>query len=70
MTVAAASAAVEMTAAYVKEREVFGKRLSSFQNTKFVLAECAAEVEAGQALADQGWARPEACGRLGALRPA
>jgi acyl-CoA dehydrogenase len=51
--VAAAMAAVEMTVRYVREREVFGKQLSSFQNTKFVLAECAAEVEAGQALLDR-----------------
>jgi acyl-CoA dehydrogenase len=51
--VAAAMAAVEMTVRYVREREVFGKPLSSFQNTKFVLAECSAEVEAGLALLDR-----------------
>ncbi|KRV49617.1 acyl-CoA dehydrogenase [Wenjunlia vitaminophila] len=51
--VTAAAAAVEMTVEYVRQREVFGKPLSSFQNTKFVLAECAAEVEAGQVLMDR-----------------
>jgi acyl-CoA dehydrogenase len=49
---AAAAGAVEMTKAYVSEREVFGQRLSSFQNTKFVLAECATQVLAAQALVD------------------
>jgi alkylation response protein AidB-like acyl-CoA dehydrogenase len=33
--------------------QVFGKPLSSFQNTKFELAACATEVEAGQALLDR-----------------
>ncbi|MFG2000527.1 acyl-CoA dehydrogenase family protein [Spirillospora sp. NPDC048911] len=50
---AAAAAAVELTLAYVAERNVFGKPLSGFQNTKFVLAECATEVAAGQALVDR-----------------
>ncbi|MEV0149909.1 MULTISPECIES: acyl-CoA dehydrogenase family protein [unclassified Nonomuraea] len=50
---AAATAALEVTVAYVTERNVFGKALSGFQNTKFVLAECATEVEAGQALVDR-----------------
>ncbi|GAB7004797.1 acyl-CoA dehydrogenase family protein [Nocardioides sp. AN3] len=49
---AAAAGAVEMTKAYVGEREVFGKRLDSFQNTKFVLAECHTQVLAAQALID------------------
>ena len=50
---AVAAAAVELTVAYVRERTVFGKPLSSFQNTKFVLAGCAAEVEACQAMTDK-----------------
>ena len=49
---AAAAAAVSITGRYVRERIVFGKSLASFQNTKFVLAECATEVAAGQALCD------------------
>ena len=41
-----ATAAIRFALDYVKERQVFGKPVASFQNTKFVLAECAAEVEA------------------------
>ena len=50
---AAATGALQMTLDYVRERTVFGRDLSSFQNTKFVLAECATEIEAGQALVDR-----------------
>ncbi|MFB7999309.1 acyl-CoA dehydrogenase family protein [Streptomyces sp. NPDC056002] len=49
-----AATAIEFAKAYVKERNVFGKPVAAFQNTKFVLAECATEVEAAQALVDQG----------------
>jgi alkylation response protein AidB-like acyl-CoA dehydrogenase len=49
---AAAHAAVTVTSRYARERSVFGKALASFQNTKFVLAECATEIAAGQALCD------------------
>jgi acyl-CoA dehydrogenase len=52
-SVAQARAAVDAAVGYVKERQVFGKPLSSFQNTKFELAACATEVEAGQALLDR-----------------
>ncbi|WP_405904125.1 acyl-CoA dehydrogenase family protein [Streptomyces sp. NBC_00656] len=51
--VGAASAAIELAVAYVNEREVFGKPVSSFQNTRFALAECQAETLAAQALADR-----------------
>jgi alkylation response protein AidB-like acyl-CoA dehydrogenase len=51
--VATAAAAIEFTLAYVKDRQVFGKPVAAFQNTKFVLAECATEVEAAQALVDK-----------------
>jgi acyl-CoA dehydrogenase len=50
---AAAVAALELTVDYVTGRTVFGRPLSTFQNTKFVLAECATDVEAGQVLADR-----------------
>ncbi|KAF0960931.1 acyl-CoA dehydrogenase family protein [Rhodococcus sp. T7] len=50
---ATATAAVDLAIAYAKERMVFGKPLAGFQNTKFVLAECATELQAGQALIDQ-----------------
>ncbi|MFB4318590.1 acyl-CoA dehydrogenase family protein [Actinomadura sp. 21ATH] len=50
---ASAMAAVDFAKKYVQERTVFGKTVSSFQNTKFVLAECATEVEAAQSLVDR-----------------
>ncbi len=49
---AAAAGAVGMARSYVAEREVFGQRLDSFQNTKFVLAECQTQVLAAQTLID------------------
>ncbi|WP_416063854.1 acyl-CoA dehydrogenase family protein [Rhodococcus indonesiensis] len=51
--VAAAQAALNAAVAYVKERKVFGKPVAAFQNTKFVLSECATDIAAGQALVDQ-----------------
>ncbi|PBC75405.1 alkylation response protein AidB-like acyl-CoA dehydrogenase [Streptomyces sp. TLI_235] len=50
---AAARAAVDFAVAYVKDRKVFGRAVADFQNTKFVLAECAAEVEACLAFTDR-----------------
>jgi alkylation response protein AidB-like acyl-CoA dehydrogenase len=41
-----------VTLDYVTDRHVFGKPVSSFQNSKFVLAECATDLEAGQSLVD------------------
>ncbi len=35
--------ALELTIAYVKERQAFGKAIIDFQNTQFVLAECKTE---------------------------
>jgi acyl-CoA dehydrogenase len=52
-SVAQARAAVDAAVGYTRERPVFGHQLSSFQNTKFELAACATEVEAGQALLDR-----------------
>jgi len=49
---ASAEAAVRHTIAYAKEREAFGQDLFSFQNTRFVLAECAADALAARALVD------------------
>ncbi|MFJ9389058.1 acyl-CoA dehydrogenase family protein [Nocardioides sp. NPDC101246] len=49
----AASHAVDLARDYTRERQVFGKAVAEFQNTKFVLAECAADVAAGQAYLDQ-----------------
>ncbi len=58
LVVAAASQAsaeqvLEDTLTYVKERKAFGKPIGSFQNTKFKLAECAADVEVGRAFLDR-----------------
>ncbi|MGW4124812.1 acyl-CoA dehydrogenase family protein [Nocardia sp. NPDC004711] len=51
--VATATSAVNLACEYVKNREVFGRPVAAFQNTKFVLAECAAEVEAAQVMVDR-----------------
>ena len=50
---ATATAAHKLAIDYVKERKVFGKPVSHFQNTKFVLADCATKLAAGQAMIDQ-----------------
>ncbi|MFH8463819.1 acyl-CoA dehydrogenase family protein [Streptomyces sp. NPDC017991] len=50
---AQAAAAVRFAKEYVLERTVFGKPVSHFQNTKFELAACQAEVDAAQAVADR-----------------
>ncbi|QDY79459.1 acyl-CoA dehydrogenase family protein [Streptomyces qinzhouensis] len=51
---AAATAAIRFATEYVTERLVFGKPVAAFQNTKFVLADCATEVAALQAMVDKG----------------
>jgi alkylation response protein AidB-like acyl-CoA dehydrogenase len=51
--VATARAALGWTVDYVKERRAFGQPISSFQNTKFVLAEVKTEVDIAQAYVDQ-----------------
>ncbi|KRB73929.1 acyl-CoA dehydrogenase [Nocardioides sp. Root190] len=50
---AQAEAAIRFTQAYVEERQVFGNTVASFQNTKFELAACRAEVDAAQAVVDR-----------------
>jgi alkylation response protein AidB-like acyl-CoA dehydrogenase len=50
---AQAQAAVWFAARYTRERQVFGKPVASFQNTKFELAACQAKVDAAQAVADR-----------------
>ncbi|HEU5267033.1 MAG TPA: acyl-CoA dehydrogenase family protein [Jatrophihabitans sp.] len=51
--VAEATAALRDTLQYVHDRKAFGKSISSFQNSKFVLAECATEIEVAQAYVDR-----------------
>ena len=43
--VAAARTALDLTVDYVQQREAFGQPIGRFQNTQFVLAECATEVD-------------------------
>ena len=50
---ATANAALQHALAYTRERDVFGRPVASFQNTKFVLAECSADVAAVQQFVDQ-----------------
>ena len=50
---ASAARALELAVEYARGRKVFGTPLKDFQNTKFVLAECATDIAAGQALVDQ-----------------
>jgi alkylation response protein AidB-like acyl-CoA dehydrogenase len=50
---AQAAAAVDLAKAYTQDRKVFGRELASFQNSKFELAACKAEVDAAQAVADR-----------------
>ncbi|MER7986151.1 acyl-CoA dehydrogenase family protein [Streptomyces noursei] len=50
---AQAAAAVRFAREYVRERTVFGKPVATFQNTRFELAACQAEVDAAQAVTDR-----------------
>ncbi|MFD5098350.1 acyl-CoA dehydrogenase family protein [Streptomyces albidochromogenes] len=50
---AQAKAAIRFAQSYVQERTVFGKPVASFQNTKFELAACQAEVDAAEAVVDR-----------------
>lgn len=45
-----AQRAIDDTVVYAKNRKMFGKTLSAFQNTQFVLAEAQAKVDAGRLL--------------------
>ncbi|MEQ8174844.1 MAG: acyl-CoA dehydrogenase family protein [Syntrophomonadaceae bacterium] len=49
---ALAERCLEITLDYVKERCVFGKALSKFQNTQFTLAEVATEIQIGRSFVD------------------
>ncbi|MHB8136897.1 MAG: acyl-CoA dehydrogenase family protein [Smithellaceae bacterium] len=49
----AAEFMLEETIRYCKQREVFGKKLTQFQNTQFALAEMAAEVTIGRSFVDK-----------------
>lgn len=49
---ASAERCLKLTLDYVKERTVFGKPLAKFQNTQFVLAEIASEIQVGRSFLD------------------
>lgn len=51
-SVAQARSAIAAAIEYTKSRTAFGTPVASFQNTKFELAACSTEVEAGQAMLD------------------
>jgi len=44
---------LDITLAYVKERQAFGKRIADFQNTRFKLAELATQIRVSKAYVDQ-----------------
>ena len=50
---AGARAALGWTIDYVRERKAFGQTIGAFQNSRFVLAELATEVEIGQTFVDR-----------------
>jgi acyl-CoA dehydrogenase len=52
-SVAQARSAIAAAIEYTKSRKAFGTPVASFQNTKFELAACSTEVEAGQAMVDR-----------------
>jgi acyl-CoA dehydrogenase len=53
LSVAECQAALQSTVEYVRQRRIFGKPVSDFQNTKFELAGLAALTEAAQAMCDR-----------------
>ena len=63
---AQAKAAVRFAIEYTKQRNVFGQPVSNFQNTKFELAACQADVEAAEAVVDRALEAEDA----GELTPA
>jgi acyl-CoA dehydrogenase len=44
--------AVQLTTGYVRDRKAFGQALIEFQNTQFVLADCATQATVGRAFVD------------------
>ncbi|MGW3541482.1 acyl-CoA dehydrogenase family protein [Nocardia niigatensis] len=51
---AQAKSAIRFAKEYTQQRNVFGQPVASFQNTKFELAACQAEVDAAEAVVDRG----------------
>ncbi len=53
LCVAGAEGALAMTAEYVKQRKAFGKPVSTFQNTRFKLAEMRSEIQIARVYVDR-----------------
>ncbi len=53
LAVAGAEAALDWTLTYTKERAAFGRPIAKFQNTRFKLAEMAAEIAVGRVFVDR-----------------
>ncbi|UFS56699.1 acyl-CoA dehydrogenase family protein [Comamonadaceae bacterium M7527] len=51
--VAASQSAIDWTVAYVKDRQVFKQSVGSFQNTRYVLADLQAKVQAARVFVDK-----------------
>jgi alkylation response protein AidB-like acyl-CoA dehydrogenase len=51
--VASAQAAIDWTVQYVKDRKVFGQPVSSYQNTRYTLAELQTEVQVARVFVDK-----------------
>ncbi len=51
--VASSQAAIDWTIAYVRDRQVFGKSVASYQNTRFKLAELQTEVQVARVFVDK-----------------
>lgn len=53
LAAASAEAALQWTIDYVSERRAFGKAIGEFQNTRFIIADLATNVQAARCLVDQ-----------------
>ena len=56
---AACEAVFELTVDYCKQREAFGRPIGSFQNSRFVIAELATEIQLGRTFVDRCVMEPD-----------
>jgi alkylation response protein AidB-like acyl-CoA dehydrogenase len=64
---AAAEKVFELTLAYCKDRQAFGRPIGSFQHNRFVLAEMATELELGRTFVDRCVAEPDLTAETAAM---
>jgi acyl-CoA dehydrogenase len=64
---AAAEKVFDLTLAYCKERQAFGRPIGSFQHNRFVLAEMATELELGRTFVDRCVAEPDLTAETAAM---